>query len=117
MTATDDIHPDEEGTLEGAPSLRANGAKGSLQRLNDPGNVATILKPGKNETDSQREQDEQRAPHLDDASSPAAPPRKPTAKRMQPIRAINEDDDGYDPYTDLHDRPWHEPLFERNPWD
>lgn len=40
-----------------------------------------------------------------------------TAAKSQPIRAINEDDDGYDPYSDLHDRPAPEPLFERDPWD
>ncbi|WP_179184871.1 hypothetical protein [Collinsella vaginalis] len=31
------------------------------------------------------------------------------------IRAENEDDDGYDPYSDR--RPDPEPLFERDPWD
>lgn len=31
------------------------------------------------------------------------------------IRAENEDDDGYDPYSDR--RPEPEPLFERDPWD
>lgn len=31
------------------------------------------------------------------------------------IRAENEDDDGYDPYSDR--RPVQEPLFERDPWD
>lgn len=30
------------------------------------------------------------------------------------IRAENEDDDGYDPYSDR--RPDPEPLFERDPW-
>ncbi len=30
------------------------------------------------------------------------------------IRAENEDDDGYDPYSDR--RPAPEPLFERDPW-
>jgi len=31
------------------------------------------------------------------------------------LRAENEDDDGYDPYSD---RPAvSEPLFERDPWD
>ena len=29
-------------------------------------------------------------------------------------RAENEDDDGYDPYSDR--RPASEPLFERDPW-
>lgn len=30
------------------------------------------------------------------------------------IRAENEDDDGYDPYSDR--RPEREPLFEPDPW-
>ncbi len=30
------------------------------------------------------------------------------------LRAENEDDDGYDPYSDR--RPQAEPLFERDPW-
>lgn len=29
-------------------------------------------------------------------------------------RAENEDDDGYDPYSDRH--PVSDPLFERDPW-
>ena len=29
------------------------------------------------------------------------------------IRAENEDDDGYDPYSDRREK---RPLFERNPW-
>lgn len=38
-----------------------------------------------------------------------------TAKPADPfIRAENEDDDGYDPYSDR--RPDPEPLFERDPW-
>lgn len=31
------------------------------------------------------------------------------------IRPENEDDDGYDPYSDR--RPEPEPLFEPDPWD
>lgn len=30
------------------------------------------------------------------------------------IRAENEDDDGYDPYSDRRPNP--EPLFEEDPW-
>ena len=30
------------------------------------------------------------------------------------LRAENEDDDGYDPYSDRLPEP--EPLFERDPW-
>lgn len=42
-------------------------------------------------------------------AAPAAPkPRDPY------IRAENEDDDGYDPYSDR--RPEREPMFEADPW-
>lgn len=45
--------------------------------------------------------------------------KKPAAKQSAPkqsefIRAENEDDDGYDPYSDR--RPEVGPLFERDPW-
>lgn len=40
---------------------------------------------------------------------------KPASRRNDPfIRAENEDDDGYDPYSDRLPEP--EPLFERDPW-
>ncbi|MBM6943074.1 hypothetical protein [Collinsella intestinalis] len=42
------------------------------------------------------------------AHAAGAPPRDPY------LRAENEDDDGYDPYSDR--RPEPEPLFERDPW-
>ncbi|WP_167930813.1 hypothetical protein [Olsenella sp. SW781] len=35
-------------------------------------------------------------------------------ERDEFVRAENEDDDGYDPYSDR--RPDPEPLFERDPW-
>ncbi len=43
------------------------------------------------------------------------PAAKPAAKPADPfVRAENEDDDGYDPYSD---RPApREPMFERDPW-
>lgn len=31
----------------------------------------------------------------------------------RPVRAINEDDDGYDPYSDLKRG---DPLYEEDPW-
>ena len=34
-----------------------------------------------------------------------------------PVRALNEDDDGYDPYSDWHDQGSSSPLFERDPWE
>ncbi len=46
-------------------------------------------------------------------AAPAAP--KPSPKPRDPyIRAENEDDDGYDPYSDR--RPEREPMFEADPW-
>ena len=53
-------------------------------------------------------------------AAPAAPvaPKtspKPASKPRGPyIRAENEDDDGYDPYSDR--RPEREPMFEADPW-
>lgn len=50
-----------------------------------------------------------------DAAKPgaASPASKP--KLASPfVRAENEDDDGYDPYSDRPARK--EPLFERDPW-
>lgn len=35
-------------------------------------------------------------------------------ERDEFVRAENEDDDGYDPYSDR--RPAPEPLFEADPW-
>lgn len=46
-------------------------------------------------------------------------PKRPVKKDEDEVsreflRAENEDDDGYDPYSDR--RPAPEPLFERDPW-
>lgn len=60
----------------------------------------------------------QPAAHKDAAHKDAA--HKDTdSKKAQVVdpefaRAENEDDDGYDPYSDR--RPVSEPLFERDPW-
>ena len=40
--------------------------------------------------------------------------RRDAVPRDPFVRAENEDDDGYDPYSDR--RPEPEPLFERDPW-
>lgn len=50
-------------------------------------------------------------------AAPAAPkpaPRPAPKPRDPYIRAENEDDDGYDPYSDR--RPEREPMFEADPW-
>lgn len=44
----------------------------------------------------------------------AKKPKAPVADAAF-LRAENEDDDGYDPYSDR--RPASAPLFERDPWD
>lgn len=54
-----------------------------------------------------------------DKNKTNAPAPKPTSKpapkpRDPYIRAENEDDDGYDPYSDR--RSEREPLFEADPW-
>ena len=37
----------------------------------------------------------------------------PLKTKTQPVRAINEDDDGYDPYSDYKEKPQ---MFEKDPW-
>ena len=51
----------------------------------------------------------------DDEKRPQVRREKGPEPRDPFIRAENEDDDGYDPYSDR--RPEPEPLFERDPWD
>ncbi|MGN0302404.1 MAG: hypothetical protein ACI4BI_05985 [Anaerotardibacter sp.] len=46
-------------------------------------------------------------------------PLNPTSEEKEeertcPVRLINEDDDGYDPYSDYVEKP---KFFEENPWD
>lgn len=48
------------------------------------------------------------------ADNKDAAARAAEEERREFIRAENEDDDGYDPYSDR--RPVSEPLFERDPW-
>ena len=53
------------------------------------------------------------------ATAKAATHKDVDSKKAQVVdpefaRAENEDDDGYDPYSDR--RPVSEPLFERDPW-
>ena len=60
------------------------------------------------------------APQVAAQVKPQATTRKDAdSKKAQVVdpefaRAENEDDDGYDPYSDR--RPASEPLFERDPW-
>ncbi|MCI7621150.1 MAG: hypothetical protein MSS29_05600 [Collinsella sp.] len=65
-----------------------------------------------------QDENETNAPALESApAAPVAPKAapKPAPKPRDPyIRAENEDDDGYDPYSDR--RPEREPMFEADPW-
>ena len=49
-----------------------------------------------------------------DAAHKDADSKKTQVVDPEFARAENEDDDGYDPYSDR--RPVSEPLFERDPW-
>lgn len=76
------------------------------------------------------EKEAKRTMHAEDAEAHGerAPQRQPPqhaerqpARQQVPdaerafVRAENEDDDGYDPYSDRPAKA--EPLFERDPWD
>ena len=59
------------------------------------------------------------APENDVSLKKAPKSKNADLKKKQEVdpefaRAQNEDDDGYDPYSDR--RPASEPLFERDPW-
>lgn len=55
-----------------------------------------------------------KTPTTSEDHRPAAQkPAKPEVDTTY-LRAANEDDDGYDPYSDRPATP--EPLFERDPW-
>lgn len=56
----------------------------------------------------------ERAAHAARARQGAAPDRKEPPKDPF-VRAENEDDDGYDPYSDRPASPGR--LFERSPWE
>jgi hypothetical protein len=42
---------------------------------------------------------------------------RPTSDATALVRAENEDDDGYDPYSDWHDQGSAGSLFEPDPWN
>ena len=48
------------------------------------------------------------------AAASDAEEKPPAVPADASIRAENEDDDGYDPYSDRREE---RPLFEQNPWD
>lgn len=65
-----------------------------------------------------KDENKTNAPAAEIASAAPVAPKaspKPAPKPRDPyIRAENEDDDGYDPYSDR--RPEREPMFEADPW-
>lgn len=67
--------------------------------------------------EAQNEEAQAQAQRWAEAAKRAAALRgKRTAGNGQPVRSINEDDDGYDPYSDFHDRRTEEPFFQKDPW-
>lgn len=65
------------------------------------------------------ETDEERRQRWAEAAKRAAAlrgKRATGAGGRQPVRSINEDDDGYDPYSDFHDKRVEEPFFQKDPW-
>lgn len=77
----------------------------------DKKSVATVTSTGAVSKDT--------APENDVSLKKAPKSKNADLKKKQEIdlefaRAENEDDDGYDPYSDR--RPVSEPLFERDPW-
>lgn len=62
-----------------------------------------------------KDENKTNTPAIDAVPAAPKPAPKPASKPRDPyIRAENEDDDGYDPYSDR--RPECEPLFEADPW-
>lgn len=62
-----------------------------------------------------KDENKTNAPAAEIASAAPKPAPKPAPKSRDPyIRAENEDDDGYDPYSDR--RLEREPMFEADPW-
>lgn len=57
---------------------------------------------------------EKRTPKSQAAKSKSR--RKKSLHKKSPVRRENEDDDGYDPFSDYMDQHVPEPLFERDPW-
>ena len=51
--------------------------------------------------------------HLDFLNWESVSVPKPAESSSEFLRAENEDDDGYDPYSDRHEES---PLFEPDPW-
>jgi hypothetical protein len=65
------------------------------------------------------EKEAKRTAHVE-ADGERASQRQPARQQVPDaerafVRAENEDDDGYDPYSDRPAKA--EPLFERDPWD
>lgn len=62
-----------------------------------------------------KDENKTNAPVAEAAPAAPKPAPKPAPKLRDPyIRAENEDDDGYDSYSDR--RPEREPMFEADPW-
>lgn len=78
------------------------------------GNVRQREFVGTGETTVVREDDKKKDKKKGEDRKKKARTKARATDRDPYIRAENEDDDGYDPYSDRQPRP--EPLFERDPW-
>ena len=56
---------------------------------------------------------DKKRPSAEELLAQAARKKERSPRRDPCIRAENEDDDGYDPYSDRTERT---PMFERDPW-
>lgn len=74
--------------------------------------IVPKIKPLPSQVAAAKKAAEEAAKDAKDAETAGAAAR-PNGKL---IRAENEDDDGYDPYSDFHDTPQREPLFQKDPW-
>jgi hypothetical protein len=64
--------------------------------------------------ESCRQEDPAVAPSPSPDAAPV-PPRRALPENDTCLRAEDEDDDGYDPFSDRRPRP--EPTFESDPWN
>ena len=119
---------EERGTGEGVRRVSAEQTAAEDQARPEAGAKTSSEAEGRSQAEKnamERSEAEGRPQSWADAAARAAALRAERSKDLraakarlqkQPVRAINEDDDGYDPYSDLHDKRVNEPLFQRDPW-
>ena len=105
----DEVNRDEKPELQAAAREDAATATPQVAAAATAKPQVTAQPAAHKDTDSKKAQvTAQPATHKD------ADSKKAQVVDPEFARAENEDDDGYDPYSDR--RPVSEPLFERDPW-